>query len=153
MKKRIFIVCLVALMTVTFLAPAAQAAYTPDEVFSSVEVLDNGVTIETTLVIHGSIDILRSTSSKTATKTDVYKYNGTEIATISLTANFGYDGSSSWVNSSSVSKSIASGWTYSGENLSSSGGTATVTASLKKFLITTVGVNTSITCSPTGAIS
>ncbi len=153
MKKRFISMCLLILVTAALLAPTAQAAYAHNEIFSSVEILDNGVTIETTLIVHASNGTPRSTSSKSATRNDVYKYNGTEIATISLTAKFGYNGTSSWVNSSSVSKSVANGWTYSGESLTNFGGTATVTATLSKLFTPNVNVNTSITCSPAGAIS
>lgn len=153
MKKRIISICLTVILTTAVLAPAAQAANIQDEIFSSVTDFENGVTVETTLVIQGSNSLLKATSTKSATKIDVYKYNGTEIATVSLTASFGYDGSSSWVNSSSVTKSVASGWTYSGESLTSTGGTAKVTATLTNLLTLSIAVDTSMSCTATGTIS
>ncbi|MCD8374266.1 MAG: hypothetical protein LUC20_04095 [Oscillospiraceae bacterium] len=118
-----------------------------------VELMDNGITVETYTVIHDSLLSQNDTYAQSVTRTKNYKYNGEEIATVSLTVNFGYDGSSSWVNSTSVSKTVASGWTYSGQSISTSGGTAHLTATLKKALITTVDVDILLSCSPTGTIT
>ncbi len=158
MKKRVITMCLMALMIVTMLAPAVQANYMPEEVIISIADLGNGITVESTITVHESISTFNMMATKRATKKDVYKVGGQEVATISLTASFGYDGSSSWVNSASVTKSIASGWTYSNEDITTSGGTAsggtaTVTATLKKTGVTTTNVYTYISCSPDGEIS
>lgn len=152
MKKRIMTLCLMALMVVTMLVPTAQAVYIPEEVITVVD-LGNGVTVESILTVHESLAAFSTMATKTVTKNDVYRVGGQEVATISLTASFGYDGSTSWVNSASVTKSIASGWTYSNENLTTSGGTATVIAILKKSGITTTNIYTYISCSPNGDIS
>lgn len=152
MKKRIITLCLMALMGVTMLVPPTQAVYIPEKVITVVD-LGNGVTVESILTVHESLAAFSTMATKTATKKDVYRVGGQEVATISLTASFSYDGSTSWVNSASVTKSIASGWTYSNENLTTSGGTATVTAILKKSGITTTNIYTYISCSPNGAIS
>lgn len=152
MKKRFISLCLVAVLSLALFIPA-HAEYIPEESVSSVIVMGNGITVEITLIVHNTSTVSRAASTKTASKTAVYKYNGAEIATIVIDASFGYNGTSSWVNSASVSKSVASGWTYSGESLTNFGGTATVTATLSKLFTPNVNVNTSITCSPAGAIS
>lgn len=153
MKKRIITIFLVVIMTAALLAPAANADYVTSENTVTVTDLGNGITVESTIFIEESISPASLMSTKKATKQDVYKNNGTEIATVSITASFGYDGSSSWVNSASVSKRVASGWTYSNENITTSGGTATVTALLKKIGVVTVNIDTYISCSPDGDIS
>lgn len=152
MKRRIITICLMALMMVTIPVPAAQAEYMAEEIAAAVD-LGNGVTVESTITVHETISAFSATATKSATKQDVYKVGGKVVATISLTASFGYDGSTSWVNSASVTKDIASGWTYSNENLTTSGGTATVTATLKKSGVTTTNIYTYISCSPDGEIS
>lgn len=152
MKKRIITMALIVLMTATFFAPAANADCAPAKNAVTVTDLGNGITVESTTFIEEAFSPLSLMATKKATKQDVYKCNGSQIAIISITANFGYDGSSSWVNSASVSKDISSGWTYSNEDITTSGGTATVTATLKKFPYN-VAVDTYISCSPDGEIS
>lgn len=151
MKRRVISIFLGALITAAFFLLPAHADYSPGKAVTTVADLGNGVTVESTIFIDDTSP-LSLMETKNATKQDVYKYNGSQIATVSITASFGYDGSSSWVNSASVSKSVSSGWTYSNENITTSGGTATVTASLKKFPYN-VAVNTYISCSPDGEIS
>lgn len=62
------------------------------------------------------------------------------------------NGSSAWVNSKSVTHETYDNWSYSNESLTSSGGTATVTAKLRSGL-KTVNVNTSLACSAAGELS
>lgn len=82
------------------------------------------------------------------------KNNGEEIATATLTATFGYDGSDAWVVSSSGSHTVEPGWSYSGERISHSGGTATLTATIKSTKgLGQFPVNISLTCSKDGDIS
>lgn len=116
-------------------------------------VLENGVTVESTIVVHNETSVFGRAQTKHASKSDVYKYNGSIIATVVLDVYFGYNGSTSWVNSSSSSHTVSPGWKYSGENIAHSGGTATLTATLKKTLIMTVDVYTTLSCSPSGTIS
>ena len=79
------------------------------------------------------------------------------VATVTLQASFGYDGSSAWVISDSASHSTVSGWSYGSESLDASGNTASLSATLTQWSgiipIQTVDVNISLTCSPTGEIS
>lgn len=152
MKKHTITMFLAVIMVVALFSPVSQADYVPEEKDITVTDLGNGFTVENIIIIEEESSLLSLMSTKTATKQSVYKLNGTEIATVSITASFGYDGSASWVNSASVSKSVSSGWTYSDESISTSGGTATVAATLKKFPYN-VNVYTYISCSPDGDIS
>ncbi len=150
MKKRICSICLAALATAFVLAPTAQAAAVQEQQIVSYETLEDGVVVKTTLVIHESM--LRS-STKRATKIMDYQYDGTDIASVSLTASFGYDGSDAWVNSTSVDHTTYDGWSYGSETVSESGGTANLSAKLTKLFHTTVKVDISITCTANGVIS
>lgn len=152
MKKRTITTFFAVIMVVALFSPISQANYVPEENDVTVTDLGNGFTVEGKIILEKDISSLSLMSTKLATKKDVYKINGTEIATVSITASFGYDGSTSWVNRASVSKSVSSGWTYSDENITTSGGTATVTATLKKFPYN-VNVYTYISCSADGDIS
>lgn len=151
MKRRFITIFLGALMAAALFVLTAQADYTADKAVTTVEDLGNGITVESTIIIEDASP-LSLMATKKATKQDVYKFNGSQIATVSITASFGYDGSSSWVNSASVSKSVSSGWTYSNESITTSGGTAAVTATLTKNPYN-VAVYTYISCSPDGEIS
>lgn len=153
MKKRISSLLLAFLLLFTFSLFPAQAADRPYVTSNYID-LGNGYGVKTTITIY-----FKSENTKgpvqfiTASKDRTYTLNGTEIATITITATFSYNGVTSWVNSSSVSKSVASGWTYSGENITNSGNTASVTATLSRPTYNQVPVYTSISCSAAGVIS
>lgn len=95
--------------------------------------------------------------SRTVKKTSTVEHGSEWVGSITLTANFGYNGSSSWVNSMNTSHNIASGWTYEDEHTWKNGATANMSAIMKKkfvfITITEVNPNISITCSPSGSIS
>lgn len=84
--------------------------------------------------------------------------NGVWIATVALKAYFTYNGITAGVTGTEYSKSLASGWSYTNHKItatnvsSSSGGTATLTATLKDFPIN-VPVRLSLHCAPNGTIS
>lgn len=96
---------------------------------------------------------LTRSSSRSGSKTQNFRSNGKVIATVTINADFGYDGSSAWVNSASATHSTGDGWTYGGESIKKSGNTATLTATLNKTLQGNIAVSLSITCSPSGVIS
>ena len=97
--------------------------------------------------------LLRSSTQK-ASSTSKFKNNGELIATVTLTATFGYDGSRAWVVSASGSHSMESGWTYSNQSISKSGGTANLTADIKSTTgLGSFPVDISLTCSTDGDIS
>lgn len=97
-------------------------------------------------------------SSTSAVTTSNYKNNGVWIATVALKAYFTYNGITAGVTGTEYSKSLASGWSYTNHKItatnvsSSSGGTATLTATLKDFPIN-VPVRLSLHCAPNGTIS
>ena len=148
MTKKIFMPILALLLAAAILPlPRTFAADTSESTY--VEDLGNGITVESILVVEPS---LTRSSSRSASLTSTFKNNGVQIAVITLNANFVYDGSTSRATYASYSKDISSGWTYTDHSLTRSGGTATLTATLKKFLIN-VPVDMHISCSPTGVIT
>ena len=80
------------------------------------------------------------------------------IAAVSLKAYFTYNGITAGVTGTEYAKSLASGWSYTNHKItttnvsSSSGGTATLTATLKNFPLN-VAVRLSLHCSPNGTIT
>lgn len=148
MTKKIFMPILALLLAAAILPlPRTFAADTSESTY--VEDLGNGITVESVLLVEPS---LTRSSSRSASLTSTFKNNGVQIAVITLNANFVYDGSTSRATYASYSKDISSGWTYTDHSLTRSGGTATLTATLKKFLIN-VPVDMHISCSPTGVIT
>lgn len=105
--------------------------------------------VEITTTIHNAI----SRSGGSVSKTSTIKSNGKIIAEITLSATFGYDGKTAWVTSASGSHVTYEGWSYSGEKITKSGGTATLSAKLTHFRYEDIPINISLTCSPTGQIS
>lgn len=149
MKKwKLSVVCLLAFAMIVTLLPAANAVDGKVTRVVTMEDLGDGFTVESEIVIYET----RATSTKSATKQDTYKYSGDTIAVVSLTATFGYNGSSAWMNSKSVTHETYDNWSYSNESLTSSGGTATVTAKLRSG-IKIVAVDTTLSCSATGVLS
>lgn len=134
--------------------PQAHATDASETLFF-VEDLGNGITVETTIEIFPGVTRNSSTSAVT---TSNYKNNGVWIATVALKAYFTYNGITAGVTGTEYSKSLASGWSYTNHKItatnvsSSSGGTATLTATLKDFPIN-VPVRLSLHCAPNGTIS
>lgn len=106
--------------------------------------------VETTTVIHNTL--FRS-NSVSVDRAKTIKNSGKVIAEVTLSATFGYDGKTAWVISASGSHATYDGWSYSNEKITKSGGTASLSATLSHLLHTSIPVNISITCSPTGQIS
>ena len=146
--KKIFMPILALLLAAAILPlPRTFAADTSESTY--VEDLGNGITVESVLVVEPS---LARSSSKSASLVSTFKNNGVQIAVITLNANFVYDGSTSRATYASYSKDISSGWTYTDHSLTRSGGTAKLTATLKKFPFN-VPVDMHISCSPSGVIT
>ncbi|QNK39232.1 hypothetical protein [Caproicibacter fermentans] len=122
------------------------------------ENLGNGFTVETkTTIFNSATAALVTFSTRSATRTKTYKANGSTVATVTLQASFGYDGSSAWVISKSASHSTVSGWSYGSESLKAYKDTASLSSTLTQWSgvipIQTVDVDISLTCSPSGTIS
>lgn len=148
MKKISYLLSLI--LMVGLMIPSVYAAPDVYQETSVIHTEFGDFEIESTITVYDSI--LRS-SGRQADKSISIKNNGKVIADVTLSVTFGYDGKTAWVSSASGSHTTYDGWSYSGEKISKSGGTATLTASLFKLTEGTVSVNTSLTCSPTGQIS
>ena len=105
--------------------------------------------VETTTVIRNT---LSRSSSVSVNRTKTIKNSGKVIAEVTLSVTYGYDGKTAWVTSASGSHETYEGWSYSGEKITKSGGTATLSAKLTHSRYENVPVNISLTCSPTGQI-
>lgn len=105
--------------------------------------------IETTLLVYDTV--LYSNTVRTDKK-QVVKFNGKTVGEVTLTATFGYDGSSAWVISADGSHVTYSGWSYGSESISKSGRKAKLTAKLTHSG-DSIPVSISMTCSPSGQIS
>lgn len=163
--KRVLSFLLVGALCLCFSVPTFAAETVPQQnggtiVSESEENLGDGFTVETVVSVpktEKGIHFNASTQTRTASATSTVRHDGDWVGSITLTANFGYNGSSAWVNRMSTSHSVASGWTYENERTWKSGGTANMSASMSKKIafipITTVDPSASITCSPTGQIS
>lgn len=159
--KKLFSLFLVLAMALSVSVSGFAQETLPQKVQSSTvstKDLGNGLTVETKTTIFSTVNAARAGySARSATRTDTYKANGSTVATVTLTANFGYDGSSAWVISKSASHSTVSGWSYGSESLEAYGDTASLSAVLTQWVgiipIGTVDVDISLTCSPTGGIS
>ena len=146
MKKILSMVTVLALLCVVL----TISAMARQEVHTSVTDLGNGITVERTITVN---ELSRS-STKKASSVNTYKNNGEEIATVTLTTTFDYDGTRAWVISSSGSHSVESGWTYKNENITNSGGTSRLTAELKSTTgLGRVPVDIDLVCTKNGEIS
>lgn len=145
----ILIVCALPLSN----AYAADAIDDPETIVI-VEDLGDDVKVETTIQIFNAT---RNTSTSAVassrfTRSDVW------IGTVTLKAFFTYNGMTAGVTGTEYATNIASGWSYTNHKITtttlstSSGGTATLTATLKNFPVN-VPVNISLHCSPSGIIT
>lgn len=148
-KRSTIVLSILLLFSVLPLSRQASAAESVESTSVVIEDLGNGYTVETTTTVYA--DQVR-VSKKSANAKSVYKHDGKEIATVILYATFSYNGTTSSVESTSYSKTTAFGWVYRNHNIATSGGRATLTATLSS-LIGSVAVNVSLYCSPTGNIS
>lgn len=138
------------ILLIGIMVPPAQATSTT---YQDVEIIDTEFgrfEVEITTTVY---DLLARSGSRRADKTATVKDGDAIIAQVTLSANFGFDGTTSWVISASGSHTTYSGWSYGNESITSSGGTATLTATLSHLLHRNIAVNISLTCSPTGQIS
>lgn len=145
-----------AFIIVVFICPIPHAlAADTSETMYFVEDLGNGIMVETTIEITPSISRDTATS---AVSTSRFTNNGEWIATVALKAFFKYNGMTAGVTGTEYAKELASGWSYTNHNITtttlstSSGGTATLTATLKKFPVN-VPVRLSLHCAPDGTIT
>ena len=148
-EKVLSILSALSLLIFTVILPVS-ATQEASRITETIHTEYGDITVETTLVIHNSY--LRS-STKSASKTQSLKYGGVEIGKVTLSATFGYDGKTAWVEDMDSSHSTSGSWSYGSEKISTSGGTATLTAKLTNLFDGTIPVNISMTCTPSGSIS
>lgn len=147
MKKLISTLMALALVLSLCLVPTSAHELEKTTVID----LGNGITVETTTTVYDTL--LRSSTQK-ASSTSRFKNNGELIATVTLTATFGYDGSLAWVVSASGSHTVESGWRYQNQDISNSGGTSNLTAEIKSTTgLGVVPVDITLTCTKDGDIS
>ena len=150
MKKIIFSLT-VFIFTISnpIISHAAQTTPNTQQLFLEKTVLEHGITVEHELTVLPSN---ARSNSKTATKTSTYKADGKVIATIKLSADFTYTGSSATCTRASSSYSMSDGWSYSNRTTTRSGNTATTSAKISKYN-EYFNANVTITCSGSGDIS
>lgn len=159
--KKLFSLFLVFAMALSVSISGYAQETLPQKVQSSTVTtkdLGNGLAVETKTTIFSTANAVQTGyTTRSATRTDTYKSNGSTVATVTLQASFGYNGSSAWVISKSASHSTVNGWSYGSESLEAYGNTASLSAVLTQWAgiipIGTVDVDISLTCSPTGGIS
>lgn len=156
LSKSFVTILVFALMFTLVLAPCAYAVEPSETTTTTVTDLGDGLTVTSTVTI---IDPLTRDSSRRVVNKNDYDLNGTWIGTVTLTTVFTYNGITAGVTSATYSQSLASGWSYTNHNLttttvsSSSGGKATLTANLRKNIIANVPVNMFTHCAPDGTIT
>lgn len=125
------------------LSPATESTNT---------VLNNRITVVNELIVEPTQ--ARSTD-KSATLRQTFYDGDTVIAIIAFQATFRYDGSSVSVVSKSVTQTDTySGWSYTQDSFTSSGGTVTLSGKLKYLLLFNSSPFTmSMTCDANGNIS
>ena len=128
-----------------------QAEETTEPTMFREIILDNDIRIVEEIFI----DTTSRSSERTATRTESFYRSDSLIAVIAYKATFRYDGSSVSVVSKSVTQTDTySGWSYTQESFTSSGGTVTLTGKLKYLLIfSTTTFTMSMTCDANGNIS
>ena len=108
------------------------------------------VRVETILTVYPAT---ARSHTRSADKTKNYYAGDTKIATVTLSATFGYDWVGSWVDEASSSYSTYDGWSYKNESISTSGSTAKLSAKLTKLLYSSHSVSISLKCTADGTIS
>ena len=145
--KCLALVCLISAMALPVGATAESKVYQSTE-FVYMEGYGQ-VQVDTTLVVQTSL--LRA-SSKSAKKIQTYTYDGSEIATVTLSATFSYGDGKVSVTSASGSASTSGGWSYKSQSVVKSGGTASLTAKLTKLSYRDIPVSISMSCTTAGVI-
>lgn len=132
----------------------AQAATEPETIVYT-EDLGDGITVETTIEMCPNLARYTYTSAIT---TSNFKNNGVWFATVSFKVYFKYNGITAGVTNTEYAVDVADGWSYTDHKITtttlstSSGGTATLTGTLKDFPLS-VAVRLSLHCTPAGIIS
>lgn len=151
MKKKLSVFLVLTLFVCMMMIPASAASPAVQLETEIIHTEDGDIEIETSSAIYRSL--LRSSSSVKVEKTQTVKYNDEVIAIVTLTTTFSYNGTTARVTSTSSSHETYDGWTYKNEEITTSGGTAQLTAQLSKLFLRTLEITITATCSPTGDIT
>ena len=150
MKKSVSLLLTVFLLFTVAIFPSAASNSNVSESTSIIHTDFGDIQVDSTLII---FDSLSRADSRSAKHTETFRYDGKVIATVTLSATFGYDGKSAWVEKSSSSHTTSGGWSYGNETIKDSGNTVFLSARLSKFLYPSVDFTLSMTCSPNSEIT
>lgn len=148
------VVMLLSVLSVVAFAQAEDAVVT-----ESVEYLEDGYYIVTTVTEEAGNSLARATSTKTGSKTaTLYNSDDEALVTLKLTGTFTYTGSSASCTMASTSYTIHnSAWKVTSATASRSGNKAIGNFTAKKYVLGIVtqtrNETLTITCSNTGVLS
>ncbi|MBQ8001751.1 MAG: hypothetical protein IJ298_11270 [Ruminococcus sp.] len=155
MKRTLIITLVLTLIMGAIFCLPANAAQTVEKTETTIEYLDNGDYIETTITYY---ETNARVATKSGSKTSTYSGSDGEAKwSVTVNGTFTYNGTTSSCTSSSRSTSVyASNWSIKSSSASKSGycATATATATYKVLLVSsdyTLTVN--LYCSPYGILS
>ena len=114
--------------------------------------LENGITVEET-IWETSISTFATEMQKRGTARRTYRKGSDTVAVVSLTVAFWYDGLDSGVVSMDSSHTTYDGWLYHNESTWDSGDTAYLSAEITQIASSTIYVDLSLSCSPSGQLS
>lgn len=150
MRRRIFAFLIGALLLCTAVLPCAAAQPASSVQQSVIHTEYGDIVVTTTLTVY---DSAARASTKSADKIRTVTYQGQTVATVTLSATFGYDGKSAWVEEASASHDTSGGWSYGSEKIDTDGSTAALSARLTKSSFAPVDFTLSMSCTPSGKIS
>jgi len=118
---------------------------------TTVEILEDGTIVETVFTVYRNMS---RTQIRDARTVKTYKESdGTRMASVTLNAEFYYDGSDAWVTDSYSNVTEYNGWNYGSERISESGNTARLSATLTKSGKSSRSVSMWLRCSVSGSIT
>lgn len=152
-----FLFAVIMIFSVTSVFACAEDSYVV--ISESIEYLEDGSYIVSTLVVENDKPVARATNSKTGSRTSVlYNSDNEPMVTLKLTATFNYTGSSATCTAASTSYTIHNSyWKVTSATATKSGNKATGNYTSKKYLLgiatQTINSTITITCSNTGTLS
>ena len=154
--KKLFSLFLCIILCVVF----QTTTYAADNSFTTItEVFPDGSYIESCVEEDNLAIVPFSTSTKSGTKTDSYKYgDGSILWSITVHGKFTYDGSTSKCIVSSISTTCPSSyWKLSNKSASKTNATAKASATAKRYLdnkvVQTLNRSVQLTCNKNGKLS
>lgn len=142
--KRIFI-CLISVLLCLSLAVPVYASDGPAPEIDGLFTEHDEITVFDSLTRSGVY-------TQTASKTKTVEYQGVVVATITLNGEFVYNGSQVAVVSKSVTTDLASGWSFTENSLTSSGGRISLRGVLSSSQAQ-ANINMSLSCDANGNIT